>query len=190
MKKNWRTAWPTTAEAHQNIGFIEHFVSAATRRTFPGHSTIEARIASAYGPRRRRSRGRDCSRLGVPDAGWHDACCELVFAGGAPPHSAAENGGLEWAADAESFFGPDARLKSVCSHLSAIDLAALARTGGRPAGPSPLPVDTADCPGVPEVERTVGRSPIHITAAQALVIAYKIVWRPVPTRPIMRARVG
>jgi hypothetical protein len=61
----------------------------------------------------------------------------------------------------------------VCSHLSATDLAALARTGGRPAGPSPLPVDTADCPGVVEVERTVGRS-CSVSLGQHIVLAAEI----------------
>jgi hypothetical protein len=42
-----------------------------------------------------------------------------------------------------------ARLKSVRSHLSVTDLAALARNGGRPAGPPPLPVDRAGSGGGP-----------------------------------------
>jgi transposase InsO family protein len=48
-----------------------------------------------------------------------------------------------------------ARVKTVRSHLSSNDLAALATTGGRPAGPSPLPPAQ---PGTAlEVDRTVSR---------------------------------
>jgi hypothetical protein len=46
-----------------------------------------------------------------------------------------------------------ARVKTVRSHLSATDLAALAATGGRPAGPSPLP--PAQPGAALEVDRTV-----------------------------------
>jgi hypothetical protein len=47
------------------------------------------------------------------------------------------------------------RVKTVRSHLSSNDLAALAATGGRPAGPSPLPPTQ---PGTAlEVDRTVSR---------------------------------
>ncbi|MFF4893461.1 hypothetical protein ACFY11_26660 [Micromonospora chersina] len=66
-----------------------------------------------------------------------------------------------------------ARLKSVRSHLSVTDLAALARNSGRPAGPSPLPVDTAGRPGVVEVERTVSRSG-SVSLGQHIVLAAEI----------------
>ncbi len=46
-----------------------------------------------------------------------------------------------------------ARVKTVRSHLSATDLAALAGTGGRPAGPSPLPPAGPDA--ALEIDRTV-----------------------------------
>ncbi|MBQ0979105.1 transposase [Micromonospora sp. M61] len=64
-----------------------------------------------------------------------------------------------------------ARIKSVRSHLSVTDLAMLARTGGRPAGPSPLPIDTAGRPGVVEVERTVSRS---VSLGQHIILAAEI----------------
>ena len=48
------------------------------------------------------------------------------------------------------------RIKTLRSHLSVTDLEALARTGGRPAGPSPLPLTPTGAP-IPavEVDRTV-----------------------------------
>jgi transposase InsO family protein len=48
-----------------------------------------------------------------------------------------------------------ARIKTVRSHLSVADLAALARNGGRPAGPSPLPPPQSG--EAIEVDRTVNR---------------------------------
>ena len=48
-----------------------------------------------------------------------------------------------------------ARVKTVRSHLSSNDLAALAATGGRPAGPSPLP--PAQPGAALELDRTVSR---------------------------------
>ncbi len=48
-----------------------------------------------------------------------------------------------------------ARIKSVRSHLSVADLAGLLRTGGRPAGPPPIPAPQAG--DVVEVDRTVNR---------------------------------
>ncbi|WP_330468558.1 IS481 family transposase [Micromonospora zamorensis] len=66
-----------------------------------------------------------------------------------------------------------ARIKSVRSHLSVTDLAMLARTGGRPAGPSPLPIDTAGRPGVVEVERTVSRSG-SVSLGQHIILAAEI----------------
>jgi len=50
-----------------------------------------------------------------------------------------------------------ARLKTVRSHLSSTDLARLAATGGRPAGPPPLPAPEADGAAV-EVDRVVNTS--------------------------------
>jgi transposase InsO family protein len=51
-----------------------------------------------------------------------------------------------------------ARIKTVRSHLSVTDLAALHRDGGRPAGPSPLPLAPTGAPvDAVEVERTVNR---------------------------------
>jgi hypothetical protein len=49
-----------------------------------------------------------------------------------------------------------ARIKSVRSHLSSTDLAALAAAGGRPAGPPPLP--PAESGTAIEVDRTVSRT--------------------------------
>ena len=49
-----------------------------------------------------------------------------------------------------------ARVKSLRSHLSTADLAALAATGGRPAGPPPLP--PAEPGAALEVDRTVARN--------------------------------
>jgi transposase InsO family protein len=49
-----------------------------------------------------------------------------------------------------------ARIKSVRSHLSAADLTALAATGGRPAGPPPLP--PAEPGAAIEVDRIVSRN--------------------------------
>ena len=49
-----------------------------------------------------------------------------------------------------------ARVKSLRSHLSTADLAALAASGGRPAGPPPLP--PAEPGAALEVDRTVARN--------------------------------
>jgi hypothetical protein len=49
-----------------------------------------------------------------------------------------------------------ARIKSVRSHLSSIDLAQLAASGGRPAGPPPLP--PAEPGTAVEVDRTISRT--------------------------------
>ncbi|WP_165947387.1 integrase core domain-containing protein [Micromonospora sp. 15K316] len=63
------------------------------------------------------------------------------------------------------------RLKSVRSHLSAADLAALLRQGGRPAGEPPLP------PAPPgeavEVDRTISRAG-HVSLGQHIVLAAEI----------------
>jgi transposase InsO family protein len=48
------------------------------------------------------------------------------------------------------------RVKSVRSHLTINDLAALSRLGARPAGPSPLPVKTDVTVGAIELDRAVG----------------------------------
>jgi hypothetical protein len=66
-----------------------------------------------------------------------------------------------------------ARIKSVRSHLSVTDLAALARDGGRPAGPSPLPLDAVGPPGVVEVDRTVNRCG-SVSLGQHIVLAAEI----------------
>jgi hypothetical protein len=51
------------------------------------------------------------------------------------------------------------RIKSLRSHLSVTDLETLARAGGRPAGPSPLPLTPAGAPiRAIEVDRTVSAS--------------------------------
>jgi transposase InsO family protein len=66
------------------------------------------------------------------------------------------------------------RLKSVRSHLSVNDLAALLRAGGRPAGPSPLPVAAHGGPqGAVEVDRTVS-SAGTVSLGQHLVLAAEI----------------
>lgn len=65
-----------------------------------------------------------------------------------------------------------ARIKSVRSHLSVNDLAALAATGGRAAGPSPLPPIEPGC-GAVEVDRTVNRGG-HVSLGQHVVLAAEI----------------
>ena len=67
-----------------------------------------------------------------------------------------------------------ARLKSVRSHLSVNDLAALLRTGGRPAGPSPLPMAAHGGPaGAVEVDRTVNTAGT-VSLGQHIVLAAEI----------------
>jgi hypothetical protein len=62
----------------------------------------------------------------------------------------------------------------VRSHLSTADLAALLAAGGRPAGPSALPVEPGDAPtGAVEVDRTVNRTG-SIGLGQHLVLAAEI----------------
>jgi hypothetical protein len=63
------------------------------------------------------------------------------------------------------------RVKSVRSHLSVTDLATLARTGGRPAGPPPLPASPMN--GAIEVDRTVSRAG-HVCLGQHIVLAAEI----------------
>jgi transposase InsO family protein len=66
------------------------------------------------------------------------------------------------------------RLKSVRSHLSVTDLAALLRAGGRPAGPSPLPVAAHGGPaGAVEVDRTVNTAGT-VSLGQHIVLAAEI----------------
>jgi hypothetical protein len=66
------------------------------------------------------------------------------------------------------------RLKSVRSHLSVNDLAALLRNGGRPAGPSPLPAAPEESPaGAVEVDRTVNAAG-NVSLGQHVVIAAEI----------------
>ncbi|GIG17613.1 hypothetical protein Cme02nite_59450 [Catellatospora methionotrophica] len=65
-----------------------------------------------------------------------------------------------------------ARVKSVRSHLSVNDLAALAAAGGRAAGPSPLPPIEPGC-GAVEVDRTVNRGG-HVSLGQHVVLAAEI----------------
>jgi transposase InsO family protein len=64
-----------------------------------------------------------------------------------------------------------ARVKSVRSYLSVADLAVLARTGARPAGPAPLPA--APMRGAVEVDRTVNRGG-HISLGQHIVLVAEI----------------
>ncbi|MFI7543055.1 IS481 family transposase [Actinoplanes sp. NPDC049599] len=64
-----------------------------------------------------------------------------------------------------------ARIKSMRSHLSVNDLAALLRQGGRPAGPPPLPPTE---PGAAvEVDRTVNRAGT-VSLGQHLILAAEI----------------
>ncbi|MHA6793805.1 IS481 family transposase [Pseudonocardia bannensis] len=65
-----------------------------------------------------------------------------------------------------------ARVKTLRSHLSSTDLAALAAAGGRAAGPSPLPPVEPDGAAL-EVDRTVGRNGC-VSLGQALVLAAEI----------------
>ncbi|MET7401536.1 hypothetical protein ABZS66_49450 [Dactylosporangium sp. NPDC005572] len=66
------------------------------------------------------------------------------------------------------------RLKSVRSHLSVTDLAALLRDGGRLAGPSPLPTaGDGDPVGAVEVDRTVNATG-SVSLDQHLVLAAEI----------------
>ena len=65
-----------------------------------------------------------------------------------------------------------ARLKTVRSHLSTADLARLAATGGRPAGPPPLPPPEADGAAI-EVDRVVNATG-SVGLAGGLVLAAEI----------------
>lgn len=63
-----------------------------------------------------------------------------------------------------------ARVKTVRSHLSVNDLHALAATGARPAGPSPLPPVEADGTAI-EVDRTVSRGGLIALAGRRILAA-------------------
>jgi hypothetical protein len=63
-----------------------------------------------------------------------------------------------------------ARVKTVRSHLSVNDLAALGNNGGRPAGPPPLPPAEEDGAAL-EVDRTVARNGIVSLGARQLLAA-------------------
>ncbi|MFC4945662.1 IS481 family transposase [Pseudonocardia sp. GCM10023141] len=65
-----------------------------------------------------------------------------------------------------------ARIKTVRSHLSANDLAALAASGGRPAGPSPLP-PTEPAGTALEVDRTVSKDGL-VSLGQRAILAAEI----------------
>jgi len=64
-----------------------------------------------------------------------------------------------------------ARVKTVRSHLSSTDLTALAATGGRPAGPPPLP--PAQAGTALEVDRIVCRGGIVCLSNRSLLAARK-----------------
>jgi Integrase core domain len=64
-----------------------------------------------------------------------------------------------------------ARIKTVRSHLSVADLAALLRQGGRPAGPPPIPAPQAG--DVVEADRTVNRTG-SVSLGQHIVLAADI----------------
>jgi hypothetical protein len=67
-----------------------------------------------------------------------------------------------------------ARIKSLRSHLSVNDLAQLARTGGRPAGASPLPLAPNGGPAqAVEVDRTVNAT-CHVSLGNHVVLAAEI----------------
>lgn len=65
------------------------------------------------------------------------------------------------------------RVKSTRSHLSINDLAALARDGGRPAGPSPLPAP-AEVGSAIEVDRCVSTTAGTVSLGQHMVLAAEI----------------
>ena len=73
-----------------------------------------------------------------------------------------------------------ARIKTVRSHLSVNDLTALAATGGRPAGPPPLP--PAEPGTAVEVDRVVGKTGIVSLAGRQILAADILGGRPVTIR--------
>jgi transposase InsO family protein len=72
------------------------------------------------------------------------------------------------------------RVKTVRSHLTSNDLAALAATGGRPAGPPPLP--PPDAGAALEIDRTVGRGGIISLGNRQLLAAEILAGRRVSIR--------
>jgi transposase InsO family protein len=74
-----------------------------------------------------------------------------------------------------------ARLKTIRSHLSTSDLARLAATGGRPAGPPPLPVPESDGTAV-EVDRVVNAVGTVGLAGRAVLAAEILAGRRVTIR--------
>ncbi len=73
-----------------------------------------------------------------------------------------------------------ARVKTVRSHLSVNDLSALAATGGRPAGPAPLP--PAEPGAAIEVDRVVGKTGIVSLSGRQILAADILGGRPVTIR--------
>ena len=73
-----------------------------------------------------------------------------------------------------------ARVKTVRSHLSVNDLAALATNGGRPAGPPPLP--PAEPGAAVEVDRVVNKTGIVSLAGRQILAADILGGRPVSIR--------
>ena len=69
------------------------------------------------------------------------------------------------------------RVKTVRSHLSVTDLAALAGAGGRPAGPLPLP--PAESGAVVEVDRVVNNTGLVSLAGRQIPAAEIPGGRPV-----------
>jgi hypothetical protein len=74
-----------------------------------------------------------------------------------------------------------ARLKTVRSHLSDNDLARLAATGGRPAGPPPLPAPEGDGAAL-EVDRVVSKSGIISLGGRQVLAAEILGGRQVTVR--------
>ena len=74
-----------------------------------------------------------------------------------------------------------ARIKTLRSHLSSTDLAALAATGGRAAGPSPLPPAEPDATAI-EVDRTIGRNGVVSLNSTQLLAAEILAGRRVSIR--------
>ena len=74
-----------------------------------------------------------------------------------------------------------ARLKTVRSHLSTADLARLAATGGRPAGPPPLPAPEADGTAI-EVDRVVNATGSVGLAGRQVLAAEILAGRRVTVR--------
>jgi transposase InsO family protein len=73
-----------------------------------------------------------------------------------------------------------ARVKTVRSHLSVVDLAALAATGGRPAGAPPLP--PAEPGAAVEVDRVVNNTGLVSLAGRQILAADILGGRPVSIR--------